>query len=524
MKKSGLENNSGVNNKEKPTQSKGSLVCTSPRPPSKSQITVIEVGGFHSTMLPVVKAGEFIGGAAYVADAVTHIRQQVDPVLISNGDVFTGQTSKLEGGGDYVMQFMNELSFDAMTLGIHDFDEGQEVLAACINKANFAILAANLLCAKTGLPVSQCGHILRQVRPYALFNRGMQTVAVVGFMKENTPTFQSPRNIHGLRFERPQDAPRRWLPKLVAASPNVIVVQYNEMEEARGLARIINETMASGKPAGSPLPLLLFIGGHRDEKPIHEGNLVLMQGTDRGYRLGVINIKKLWKSTRVEAVYRTISRKTCLPDPVIAPLVGAIGRMISERDVVLGYTKETLQRHRFHDCSLGILVTEAMVKQAGAEIAFLSSGTLKLDMPAGKILASHLDDSVPFKDSIVRMALIGRKVQDILEQSAKLESDSGGSGGKILQVAGIRFRYSLKRPKGSRILSASILQAPIDPTRVYIAAVSKYLAEGCDGYPQFQEGRILRDCGDLKAAVRSYIKSLGTVCITRDFRVDLVEE
>ena len=98
---------------------------------SGKKITLIEMGSFHSTMLPVFKGGEFIGGAAYIADAVTSIRQRVDPILISNGDVFTGQTSALEDGGNFVIQFLNQLQFDAMTLGIHDFDEGQERMIHC---------------------------------------------------------------------------------------------------------------------------------------------------------------------------------------------------------------------------------------------------------------------------------------------------------------------------------------------------------------------------------------------------------
>jgi len=509
-----------------PVQQFNDLEPRSATMPSKQSITIIEMGGFHSTMIPVTKGEEKIGGAAYVADAVTRIRQKYEPILISNGDVFTGQTTSLESGGNLVIQFMNQLEFDAMTLGIHDFDEGQVVLATRILEAKFPVIAGNLICAKTGKHVSETDHMLSRVKPYVLLDRGMNTAIVLGMMKEEAPMFQRPENLEGLTFWPARDAIMHWLPSILEERPRVIIIQYNKTSEAEQLAVQMNEYIYKWKKLNGSLqiPMLVFIGGHTDEKPIYGPNYFIMQGTDRGYRLGVIKITQQYNRNKVLPEYTKISDKWFLPDPKISQLVQEIKRRIDLQDAFLGHSKTMLNRERLIDSPLGILITEAMKQHAKAEISFISSGTTKLDIRPGDIYSSDVDQAIPFKDSIITMELTGSKIREILEQSAKLEADAGGSGGKILQVSGLRFKYDLRLEKGKRILDLMVNGKNIDNNRIYLAAVSNYLVDGGDGYIQFKDGKFIKDMGDVKTIVKAYIKTLGMLEIKRDKRIEVLGE
>jgi len=494
--------------------------------PSKRQITIIEMGGFHSTMIPVIRGGEKVGGAAYVAAAVTRIRQKVEPILISNGDIFTGQTTAIESGGSLVIQFMNQLKFDAMTLGIHDFDEGQKVLAERIAEAKFPMLAANLASEKDECHISEANHILSSIRPYTLLDRGMQTIVVLGLMKEDTQKFQTPTNVEGLTFWSVKETIQHWIPAILEERPNIIIIQYNKPSEAEDLAVSINEYVNDRREKNElqVVPYLVFIGGHSEEKPVHGPNYLIMQGTDRGQCLGIIKIKQEYKYNRVIPQYTKISDKWLSPDPKISQLVKEIKRRIALQDMLLCNSKGMLNRTKLNDGPLGILITEEMKRHAGADIAFVSSGTTKMDIRAGEIYASDIDQAIPFKDTIVLMELSGELVCQILEQSAKLESDSGGSGGKILQVAGIRFKYDLKREKGKRVVEMTINGGNIDKKRLYKAAVSKYLVDGGDGYTQFKEGKVIGEVGELKTVIKDYLKGVGTLDIKRDMRIEYEDE
>ena len=476
-------------------------------------------------MMPVTKGKEKIGGAAYVADAVTRIRQKVEPILISNGDIFTGQTTAIESGGNLVIQFMNQLRFDALTLGIHDFDEGQTVLAHRLSEAKFPILAANLAFGKDNAHISATDHILNLVRPYTLLDRGMQTVVVVGIMKEEAPMFQLPENLVGLNFWSAKNAIMHWIPLILEERPNLIIIQYNKTSEAEELAVQINEYTREWckKNECQIMPFLVFIGGHLNEKPIYGPNYLVMQGTDRGYRLGIIKIKHEYKVNRVIPEYTKISDKWYYPDPMVSQLVQDIKRRIDLQDMFLCKTKGPLNREKLTDSPLGNLITGIMKKHAKAEISFVSSGTTKMDIRAGEIYASDIDQAIPFKDLIILMELSGEVVRKILEQSAKLEADAGGSGGKILQVSGIRFKYDLRREKGSRVVEMTINGEEVDEKRLYKAAVSKYLVDGGDGYCQFKEGKIIEETGELKTVIKDFIKGIGLLDIKRDMRIEYKE-
>jgi 2',3'-cyclic-nucleotide 2'-phosphodiesterase (5'-nucleotidase family) len=503
----------------KPTFNQGIRSATLP---SKRQITIIEMGGFHSAMIPVIRGEEKVGGAAYVADAVTQIRQKVEPILISNGDIFTGQTTAIESGGSLVIQFMNQLKFDAMTLGIHDFDEGQEVLAKRIAEAKFPMLAANLGCEKEECHISEADHILSSIKPYIILDRGMQTIAVLGLMKEDTQKFQIPANLEGLTFWPVRETVQHWIPAVLDECPNVIIIQYNKPSDAEDLAVNINEYVNERREKNEQqvLPYLMFIGGHSEEKPVYGPNYLIMQGTDRGQCLGIIKIKQEYKCNRVIPEYTKISDKWLTPDPKVSKIVKEIKRRIALQDMLLCNSKGILNRTKLNDGPLGILITEEMKRHAGADIAFVSSGTTKMDIRAGEIYASDIDQAIPFTDTIVLMELSGELVYQILEQSAKLESDSGGSGGKILQVAGIRFKYDLKREKGNRVIEMTINGEKVDKKRLYKAAVSKYLVDGGDGYTQFKEGKVFREVGELKTVIKDYLKGVGTLDIKRDMRIE----
>ena len=65
------------------------------------------------------------------------------PFCLDAGDVFSG-TLFNEYLGQADAAFMNEIGYDAMTLGNHEFDKGSEVLANFIRKLSFPVVSSNV--------------------------------------------------------------------------------------------------------------------------------------------------------------------------------------------------------------------------------------------------------------------------------------------------------------------------------------------------------------------------------------------
>ena len=66
-------------------------------------------------------------------------------ILLSAGDMWQGSLESNYYYGESVVEAMNEAGFDAMALGNHEFDYGQERIFKNLEKANFPFLAGNIV-------------------------------------------------------------------------------------------------------------------------------------------------------------------------------------------------------------------------------------------------------------------------------------------------------------------------------------------------------------------------------------------
>ena len=77
-------------------------------------------------------------------------------ILISSGDMWQGSSESNLSGGNIITEWMNEIGFDAMTLGNHEFDWGTELIRDNVEIAKFPILAINVYSRETHQRVPYC--------------------------------------------------------------------------------------------------------------------------------------------------------------------------------------------------------------------------------------------------------------------------------------------------------------------------------------------------------------------------------
>lgn len=86
-----------------------------------------------------MRSNEWIGGIAYLAAKVEELRQERPSLLISAGDMIQGNNWANLFQGESVIELVNEIRCDAMVVGNHEFDFGQEVLKKRISEATFPV-------------------------------------------------------------------------------------------------------------------------------------------------------------------------------------------------------------------------------------------------------------------------------------------------------------------------------------------------------------------------------------------------
>src|ERR1700752_4053942 len=91
--------------------------------------------------------GECSGGAARLVTAINQERQKLQGqniLLLNAGDNFQGSLFYTPYKGKAEAEFLNLMQFDAMTLGNHEFDDGENAIAPFLDIIKFPVTTANV--------------------------------------------------------------------------------------------------------------------------------------------------------------------------------------------------------------------------------------------------------------------------------------------------------------------------------------------------------------------------------------------
>lgn len=125
------------------------------------------------------------GGYARIKTIIDSTRpQHPDSLWLNVGDEFQGTLFYTYYGGEKIAETMNQLGFDAMTLGNHEFDGGDEPLGDFLKNLSFPIVSANI--------VSDNEKLNSTIKPYHIFEK--YQLAVIGVTTETTADISNPGN------------------------------------------------------------------------------------------------------------------------------------------------------------------------------------------------------------------------------------------------------------------------------------------------------------------------------------------
>ncbi|MDR1021321.1 MAG: metallophosphoesterase, partial [Synergistaceae bacterium] len=127
--------------------------------------------------------------------AVVDAEESPRKLLLDAGDVLHGQAFATARRGELVALVLSMAGYDALAVGNHDFDYGQDRLIYLAGKYRLGFLAANVT-----HDDKEGGYIFP---PYQVKNLGDMKVGVFALSTPETTTSTDPRNVAGLRFIDP---------------------------------------------------------------------------------------------------------------------------------------------------------------------------------------------------------------------------------------------------------------------------------------------------------------------------------
>lgn len=438
------------------------------------------------------------GGLAALAGWVERLRARAPErtLLLDGGDTWQGTFASNADHGQAVTRAMSLMRYDAMALGNHEFDWGQQVVVDRAREATFPFLAANLH--------GPDGRIPPYARPWIVKDLGITRIGIIGLTNPRSPTIVKASSIEGLTFLPAAETVRRYLPEVRAQADIVLVLTHIGIDEDTALAQAVPE-------------IDLIVGSHthlalRTARTV--GSTRIFQAGAHTENLGRIEIT-IDRATRRPAaisgvdVLVAVTSAGVRPDPAIAALVAerrAAVATITSR--VVGRAVVPLEAFRGTEVPLGNLITDALLdygRRQGweSDLAFYNQAGVRAPLPAGDITFGQLHSVLPFGNTVLQVDLTGTQVKEVLEGAA-------GAAGR-LHIAGGAFTYRMAEPVGSRVIDARVGGAALDPSRIYRVVTIDYLHTGGDGHTGFRQGTNLR-VGDIELdAVAAYLQRASPV-------------
>lgn len=431
---------------------------------TQHEIRILHMNDFHGFAVPYKPHGsdELQGGLAYLAARAEELRAEKPTLFLAAGDMIQGNNWVNLFQGKSSIEAMNAMNFDAMVVGNHEFDFGQEVLKERIEEANFPILGANVVG-------------LSELKPYVTKNVDGLSIAVIGVVTDDTPVTTHPKNVTGLKFLSSEETIRKYMQELRKESDIIVVLSHSGFNVDAELAKKVDGVD-------------VIVGGHshtKVAKPARIYESLVVQAFEHGKALGVLDLavknrKVVGASGRLEPIKPT-GKENKAVGAIVAKYQQKVDEVMNE---TVGEALVDLDgvNVRLRETNLGNLITDIMRKTAAADVAIINGGTIRTSIRQGHVKVSDVYAVVPFDNYIVSIKLTGQQIRDTLEYGVSAVEDEEG---RFPQVSGLTFTYDFKGKKGSRVKEIFIGGTPLVAEKDYSVATNDFLAAGGDGYKAF---------------------------------------
>ncbi|MTI42122.1 5'-nucleotidase [Roseibium hamelinense] len=476
-------------------------------------ITILHINDLHSRIEPINKydstcgaeddaEGKCFGGIARIKTMIDQRRDALyaegrNTIVMDAGDQFQGSLFYTTYKGTAAVEFMNDIGFDVMAVGNHEFDDGPNGLANFVDAAQFPVVSGNI-------DVENEPSLKGKVSGVLILEKGGEKIGIVSALAEDTDETSAPGD--GVRFIQAEDYLKGAVEALEAAGINkIIAVNHTGLNRDVKIATSVpgidvivgghSHTLLSNTQdrASGPYPVMV-------ENP--RGQMVpIVQAYAYGKFLGELEVTFDDDGNVVSAQGEPILLDASVAaNEAFTQRVGELGAPIEVlKAKVIGSTNAAIDGARTScragECQMGNLVADAMldrVRDQGIQIAIQNGGGLRSSIDAGDVTMGEVLTVLPFQNTLSTFQLKGADIIAALENGVSQVEDGAG---RFPQVAGLKFSWTRKKTAGEgRILVVEVMEdgawVTLDPEKTYGVVSNNYMRSGGDGYDVFASNAI----------------------------------
>lgn len=465
---------------------------------SKVTIDIVSMNDFHGALKETAKKDSngnvyAMEGAAWMAGKYDAIKNNNPDgtILISAGDMFQGSPISNALYGKPIVNMMNTMGTSLMAIGNHEFDWGIGKLNEIKSEAKFPLLSCNIYNKNTG-------KLADFAQPYVIVEKKGVKIAFIGVTTPEATSTVMPTYIKDYEFKDPAAEVNKAVDEVLQKDANAVVVvghigsHQDENGKITGEAADLANKLDSTK-------VNAIISAHTHQKIAGTvNNIAIVQGYYNGRALGHITLVYDNNTQKVDLVtpvvedsFKSYVSITKNPDvqKIVEDAENEVGPVFDE---VIGTAADTLKNDPNNENVVGEWITDVMTKAAGAQFGFETAGDIRADIEKGNITVGDIYTVLPWDNFVYTMKLTGAQIKNLLENGANLKMG-------MVQVSGLKFKYDLDKPEGSRVFDITDSSGtPLDMNKKYVVAVNDYLAAGGDNYTDFTKGTDVFNTGKIE--------------------------
>ena len=389
-----------------------------------------------------------------------------ETILVDDGDFIQGETVGTLTRGEAVIDIMNDLHYDVVIPGNHEFDYGMDGFFNVVNRSDFPYISCNFT--HNGELVFE-PYIIRELMGHRIGFVGVTTPTT---LTESDPThFQDEdgNTVYGFM----QDESGQMLYDAIQKAADS--ARSDGAELVYLIAHLGNESLCSpwtyADVVANTTGIDVVLDGHS-----HDTEQVVMKNKDGndvtrsavgtklnciGYSIIKVDDDKLevddtdiWSWPNKEGAPELLDIQNIIRKDVDE----AQNRLAKQTQQVVAATDYDLTTYypdmtdeegnkirmvRRAETNLGDLCADAYRDQTGADIAFVNGGGIRADIEKGDITFGDIIDVQPFENRLSVIEVTGQQIADALEWGSRMLPDEDGG---FLQVSGITYDIDTSVP------------------------------------------------------------------------------
>jgi 5'-nucleotidase / UDP-sugar diphosphatase len=378
-----------------------SLFLSASLPAEVRSLTIIHTNDLHARLTPLENHN---GGFAYVAAVIRRERAQcTDCLVLFAGDLVQGTPVSTIFHGLPVYEIANLFSFDAATLGNHEFDYGWPQARKFLQTAKFPTVSANLVNSK--------GELFTP-KPYVILKVNGLRVAVLGAMTDTLPTVTTAKLLEDWHTIPLIETVRKYAIELRSQSDLVVLLAHITDGEESAVLKAVPE-----------IPVLVTGHIHRGiEQPLVVDGRIMVRTKAYGEEVGRLDLQvDTEKKAPVEWKWKRITVDSTKIQPA-ADVAAAVSHW--ENEVTARVDRPlAVSKRAFTKVETKQLIEQALRDETGADFSWMNLGGVRDLVPQGQLLERNIWNIMPFDNTVVVGTFKGKELPRVVVGGRQIDPE-----------------------------------------------------------------------------------------------------